>query len=286
MTIKAIAHGYGAAVTVLHVTPAAAPPPYPPGAPVVLPPLAETDRDGVVAAVRRFADAEVGTQVPIDVELREGPVAAEILRHSMSAPTDLIVMGTHGRSGFERLFLGSVTEKVLRTATCPVLTVPRGMDDVVPVSKALYARILCAVDFSDCSVRALHYAVWLAQQTNARLTVAHVVERPADLPAGVHETVAGGPRTADDYVAEAVVDRRARLNDLVPENVRASCTVDVVVAVGSAYRELLSLARTDAHDLIVLGIHGRGAIDLLLVGSTAQHVVRQASCPVLTLRSA
>ena len=115
----AIAHGYGAAVTVLHVTPAAAPPPYPPGAPVVLPSLAETDRDGVVAAVRRFADAEVGTQVPIDVELREGPVAAEILRHSMSAPTDLIVMGTHGRSGFERLFLGSVTEKVLRTATCP-----------------------------------------------------------------------------------------------------------------------------------------------------------------------
>lgn len=251
-----------------------------------MPALAETDRDGVVAAVRRFAEAEVGTQVPIDVALREGPTAAEILGQSLSVPTDLIVMGTHGRSGFERLFLGSVTEKVLRTARCPVLTVPRGMDDLVPVSKALYAHILCAVDFSECSMRALHYAVSLAQQTHARLTVAHVVERPGDLPPSVHETVVGGPRTADDYLAEAVVDRRARLDDLVQENVPASCTVDVVVAVGSAYRELLSRARTDGHDLIVLGIHGRGATDLLFFGSTAQHVVRQASCPVLTLRSA
>ena len=104
-------------------------------------------------------------------------------------PSDLLVMGTHGRSGFERLVLGSVTEKVLRKAACPVLSVPRNVGDVVPAPPVLFTRILCAVDFSDCSINALNHAMSLGQEADARLTVLHVIELPPELPPDLHENV-------------------------------------------------------------------------------------------------
>ena len=87
---------------------------------------------------------------------------------------DLIVIGTHGRSGFERLMLGSVAEKVLRKAACPVLTVPAHAPDAVPREAGSVRRILCPVDFSSSSEDALEYALAsLAQEAHARLTVLH-----------------------------------------------------------------------------------------------------------------
>jgi nucleotide-binding universal stress UspA family protein len=74
------------------------------------------------------------------------------------------------------------------------------------------------------------------------------------------------------------------LKDAIPDSVRAFCTVDTVLATGKPYREILRIAEEQKADLLVVGIHGRGAIDRLLFGSTAQHLVRRASCPVLTLR--
>jgi nucleotide-binding universal stress UspA family protein len=198
---------------------------------------------------------------------------------------DLLIMGTHGRSGFERLVLGSVTEKVLRRAACPVLTVPRGVPDVVPVPPVLFKRIVCAIDFSSCSMHALNYAMSLAQEADAHLTVVHVIELPPDVPREVHENVLAGPRSLREYIALAEEDRRARLKDAIPDSVRAYCTVDTVLATGKPYREILRIAEEQKADLLVIGIHGRGAIDRLLFGSTAQHLVRQASCPVLTLRT-
>jgi nucleotide-binding universal stress UspA family protein len=124
----------------------------------------------------------------------------------------------------------------------------------------------------------------LAQEADAHLTVVHVIELPPELPREVHETVLGGPRSIREYIAMAEEDRRARLKDAIPESVRAYCAVDTVLATGKPYREILRVAAEDESDLIVIGIHGRGAADLLFFGSTAQHVVRQASCPVLTLR--
>ena len=105
---------------------------------------------------------------------------------------DLVVMGTHGRSGFERLVLGSVTERVLRKSACPVLTVPKGIPDVA-TPPVLFNRIVCAVDFSDCSMHALNYAMSLAQEADAHLTVVHVIELPPDVPREVHENVLAGP---------------------------------------------------------------------------------------------
>jgi nucleotide-binding universal stress UspA family protein len=235
----------------------------------------------LLASMKRFAGDEAGSGLPVQFEVCEGRAATEILARASALPSDLLVMGTHGRSGFERLMLGSITEKVLRKAGCPVLIVPRHAKDVVPAPPALFKRILCATDFSDCSTNALNYAMSLAQEADARLSVLHVIELPPDL----HETVSGGPRSVTEYIAAAEQDRRERLKDAVPETVRAYCIVETLLARGNPYREILRIAGEQQSDLIVIGIHGRGAAELLFFGSTAQHVVRQATCPVLTLRS-
>jgi len=124
----------------------------------------------------------------------------------------------------------------------------------------------------------------LAQEAEAHLDVVHVLELPPEIPPDVHETVLAGPRNLREYIALAEEDRRTRLQDAVPQSVRAYCAVETMIATGKPYREILRLAAERKSDLIVIGIHGRGAADLLFFGSTAQHVVRQASCPVLTLR--
>jgi nucleotide-binding universal stress UspA family protein len=193
-------------------------------------------------------------------------------------------MGTHGRSGFERLVLGSVTEKVLRKATCPVLSVPRRVKDAVPLPPVLFKSILCATDFSDCATHALRYAMSLAQEADARLTVLHVLELLPELPYSSLDAVRAWPQHVTEYAAEVEKDRRERLRAAVPESVRAYCAVETVLANGTPYRETLRVAAEQHSDLIVVGIHGRSATDLLFFGSTAQHVVRQSTCPVLTLR--
>jgi nucleotide-binding universal stress UspA family protein len=280
----AIARWYESTITLLHVCTSDPVVAYVPGS-EVLPSamLTPEDREALLASMKRFAEDEAGASVPVEFEIAEGHTAAEIVAKANAMPADLLVLGTHGRSGFERLVLGSVAEKVLRKAGCPVLTVPRGMADVLPVSPVIFKRILCAVDFSDCSMHALRYAMSLAQEADAHLTVIHVLELPPDVPREVHENIVG-PRNLREYVALAEEDRRARLKDAIPENVRAYCAVDTVLATGKPYREILRVASDEMSDLIVVGIHGRGAADLLFFGSTAQHVVRQASCPVLTLR--
>jgi nucleotide-binding universal stress UspA family protein len=282
----AIAKWYQSTITLLHVTPLLPPAAYAPGSPA-LPSAALTpeDRDALLDSMKRFAEAEAGSSVPVECETYEGNTAAAILAKADEMHCDLLVMGTHGRSGFERLVLGSVTEKVLRKATCPVLSVPRQVPDAVPALPVLFKRIVCAVDFSDCSMHALNHAFSLAQEADARLTIVHVIEVPPAVPPDMHETVLGGPHSLREYIAAAEEDRRGRLKEAIPDSVRAHCTVETVLVTGTPYRELLRVAAEQESDLIVIGIHGRSAAGLLFFGSTAQHVVRQALCPVLTLRT-
>lgn len=280
----AVARWYGSTITLLNVcasVPAAA---YTPGAPM-FPPIALTSdmRTDVAALLQEFAQSEANGAVPLEFDVREGPVAQEVLAKAAGMSADLIVLGTHGRSGFERLMLGSVTEKVLRKAPCPVLTVPRHTPDAVPAAPVLYRRILCAVDFSACSVHALTYALSLAQEADAHLTALHVVEVPPEVP-DVRDSGLRAPLTLREYVAAAETDRRHRLERLIPDDARGYCTVDTMLAHGKSYREILRVAAERQSDLIVIGIHGRSTADLLFFGSTAEHVVREATCPVLTLR--
>jgi nucleotide-binding universal stress UspA family protein len=246
--------------------------------------VAGENQNDVRNAIRAFASMEAASSAPIDIELGEGSAATEIVAKAAAAHSDLIVLGTHGRSGFERIMLGSVTEKVLRKASCPVLTVPPRLATAADVPAVTFKRIVCAVDFSECSLRALEYALSIAQETNARLTVLHVVEPMPNVPADDDSPLLA-MKTIKEYVAAAEEEGRALLQGAIPEQVRAYCEVETVQTIGKPYREILRLATEQAADLIVLGVHGRGVVDLMFFGSTAQHVVRQAACPVLTLRT-
>ncbi len=242
--------------------------------------LEEGDVARLTGQMREFA-CSVPRDVPIDYQVGEaGLVHDAIVREAAAAHADMLVLGTHGRSGFQRLFLGSVTEKVMRTAKCPTLIVPPRAPDITPNAPVRFRRILCPIDLSDSSLGALEYAINLAEETDARLTVLHVSELPA--------AITQEPFVVDvelSRIREAAVnDARRKLEGLIPEEARAYCEVDTAVVEGRAYREILRQAAEKETDLVVMGVHGRGALDLLLFGSTTHHVIRASTCPVLIVR--
>lgn len=233
--------------------------------------IAEMEKD--VAGVLRAAEK---SGIPTEARVVQGDPARTIVAWSTSLPADLIVIGTHGASGFEHLVLGSVTEKVLRLARCPVMTIP---PRARTTSKLPFKHILCPVDFSDQSARALEYALSIAQESDAGLTVLHVLESPSDQE----------PRTnrgfnVPEYGLFRAEEAKERLMQLIPESAAAWCTPQTMIAHGKPYREILGIATDASMDLIVMGVHGRNALDVMLFGSTTNQVVRRATCPVLTLR--
>jgi nucleotide-binding universal stress UspA family protein len=279
----AIARWYESTVTVLHVFSSAPVAAFGPG-PVVVEPMVLTpvDRDQLLADTKAFAEAERAPGVRIDAVLREGNAAREIVEQANSMTADLLVIGTHGRSGFERLLLGSIAERVLRTASCPVMTVPIRLPDAVPAGPVLYKRILCPVDFSESSLHALKYAISLAQEADGQIAVLHVLAHEFEYTTGL-EYDAG--MTLHDFLKEREDALQHRLHELVgsaPE----FCRAEALMTHGKPWREVLRVAAEKQSDLIVMGVQGRGAADLLFFGSTTQHVVREALCPVLTLRHA
>lgn len=274
-----LARWYGAGLTVLHLRPTVVPHPdiSPEGhmAPWLVAEL-ETLRHRVSAAC---ADAVAG--VPVDAVTAAGDPVHEILRHADTLAADLIVLGTHGLSGFQHLVLGSVTEKVLRRAACPVLTVPPRAS----AARSQFTRILCAVDFSDCSQQAVTFAATLARQSAATLSLLHVIEWPwheSAIPETVGVTVAQAQAMADyrRYLETGAAERLAAIGAAAMPDRQVSTSVSF----GRPYVELLDAARRTGADLIVLGVRGRGPVDLGFFGSTANHVVRSATCPVLTVR--
>lgn len=276
----AVARWYGSKVTVLYVHHAPfsnmGPVAGLGAAPVELIALPPEDRE----KLRKELEAWVPVPETVQVECRvaEGDVATEILAEV--APDDMIVMGTHGRSGFEHMVLGSVTEKVLRKAPCPLLTIPRAAPPAPGAVPKLFHHILAAVDFSDASMRALDFAASLAEEADAHVTALHVIDLPPD-PMFWMDRNDGG-----SYVREFEETAARRLRESVPDSVRQCCHVEELVATGQPYREILRIANQRHAGLIVLGAHGRGIVERMFLGSTAQHVVRQAQCPVLTIRHA
>jgi nucleotide-binding universal stress UspA family protein len=242
--------------------------------------LEDADRERLLSDLRRMA-AAVPRDVPVEFSIQEaGFVHEEILAQLGATHADLLVLATHGRSGFQRLFLGSVTEKVIRETTCSTLVVPPRAPDVPAGSPIQFRRILCAVDFSESSLDALAHAINMAEEANAQLTVLHVVEFPPML--NVEPTM---PAVDLSRLREAAAsDGRRKLEELIPEEARTYCAVDTAVVEGRAYREILRQATERLSDLIVMGVHGRGALDLLVFGSTTHHVIRASACPVLIVR--
>jgi nucleotide-binding universal stress UspA family protein len=210
----------------------------------------------------------------IDIDLRDGNPAAEIVAAARELSADLVVMGTHGRTAFQRLVMGSVTEAVLRRVACPVLTVP--VHAPVPPSSLFFKRILCAMDFSPASAAAVRYAASLAEEAQGSLLLVHVLDREKQ-PARAKPEGNGRP---PDFECAA----RVMLRSTLSREGREWCSSEEIVTWGVPGPEILRLAREREAGLIVMGVHGRGLLDLMAFGSVTCEVVRDAACPVLAVR--
>lgn len=274
----AIARWYGATVTAAHVFADST-------VRVTADPLAGVPfpasdlRDALASDLRARIATLRDSGVSIDAAVLEGDVVSEILGLAETIAADLIVMGTHGRRGYEQWLLGSVTERVLRKAGCPVLTVPR-LSPSAAASPAAWTTIVSPVDFSPSSLAAVDNALSLAQQADARLILLHVVEWFLD------EAAAAGASPEFGRYYQALQDEaRERLRALVPVDARDWCRAEEVIAGGKPYERILETARQAQANLIVIGAQGRSGLGLAVFGSTTQHVVRAATCPVLSVRS-
>lgn len=273
----ASARWYGAQITVVYVYSISIPWGTSAGMSGYVPLAPPIQPEDVIEDVRRFCTPVVGGSAEIVV--MAGNPAKEIVLLADRMPADLLVMGTHGRGGFERLFLGSVTEKVLRTTLCPVLTVPPPIqtpsDDPV-----VYTTILCPVDFSDTSSRAVQYASSLAKTTDARLILLHVLENLIDAPDVDMSTYINVP----EYRRHLEENAMTRLKTAIRDDAGVGRSEERVTS-GKPFREILRVAAETNAELIVMGVHGRGAVERWVFGSTTHHVLREARRAVLTLRT-
>jgi nucleotide-binding universal stress UspA family protein/enoyl-CoA hydratase/carnithine racemase len=210
-----------------------------------------------------------------------GSAPDEIARLAHEKGIDLVISGTHGRSGLKRLILGSVTERLMRILPCPLLVV-RSTDQGGFEGRSQPLRlkhILVGCDFSSDSVLAFEHAISLAQEFQAELHLLHVLEpsqRSSDFPA-----MAKG----DEHRLEEVREHlESRLAAMVPAEARHWCAPKTAVQMGKPFEELIRYAASHEIDMIVLGIRGHGLIETLMVGSTTDRVVRQSPCPVLAVR--
>lgn len=214
--------------------------------------------------------------VPVIQSERDAPSAAQgILSYAAEHEVDLIVLGTHGRRGINRLLLGSVAEQVVRQATVPVYTVR------LSLSPNLHHRprnIVAPVDFSPHSRLSLLYAGQLARAYGGVVQVLHIVEETV-LPQvyGV-EPVSPSAQTVIDHSVLA-------LREMVSELELTDVAGPGHVLVGHSALGIVEFARHHDVDLIVIGTHGRSGLARFVLGSVTEKVIRMASCPVFTVRS-
>lgn len=220
-------------------------------------------------------------EIPHRSYVRHGGVWENLRRLIDANEVDLLVLGTHGRTGLNKLVLGSVAEDILRHAHCPVLTVgPKvsgraklpeyhgGRRDLVPVELEL-RQILCATNFVEGSARIAQKAVALAQEFRAQLTLLHVIEDYSQL----------GSRPGP------IEDGIRRLQELIPKDAALQYTPETLLEFGSASQAILSAADEREADIIVLGARAsQDGGSTHFPWSTAHHVIAHAHCPVLTIR--
>ena len=215
------------------------------------------------------------TALAIEPVFREGPVIPTIESFIREAGVDLIVMSTHGRGGFRRLWLGSVADGLLRRAPVPLLLIRGGRGRSSPGSAAPpFSRILVPLDGSPLAERAVEEAQKLVGSSPAHLTLAHVVH-----PALMLVSQLGGPRGGEQAQAQA----RAWYLEPLAERLRSeSLTVSTEVVVHtSVHRGLLDLAKHTDADLIAITSQGQGGVQRLLLGSVADKLIRSATSPML-----
>lgn len=220
--------------------------------------------------------------IAVTTRVATGIPSEEVITAARVEDSDLIVVGTRGKTGLAHVLLGSTAERVIRGAPCPVLAVRTEPTDTEQEEGALsrpitLERILVPVDFSDCSLDALEYAVVVAQQAKASLTLLHVLE---PVSYGLDFTL-GQSRTRHSEVESWT----KRLEELASSLRVIHISVESRLRGGHPADSILDAAQTLPCDLIVMGTHGRRGISHAISGSVAEAVLRKARCPVLTVRS-
>ena len=219
--------------------------------------------------------------IAVTTRVATGIPSEEVITAARAEDSDLIVVGTRGKTGLAHVLLGSTAERVIRGAPCPVLAVrtePTDTEDEGVLSRPVtLERILVPIDFSDCSLDALEYAVVVAQQAKASLMLLHVLE---PVSYGLDFTL-GQSRTRHLEVESWT----KRLGELTSALKAAHVPVASQLRGGFPADSILDSAQTIPCDLIVMGTHGRRGISHTVSGSVAEAVLRKGRCPVLTVRS-
>ncbi|MBI2681943.1 MAG: universal stress protein [Acidobacteriales bacterium] len=251
----------------LHLVNVIEPVVYPLDTPVGIPDTFALARQLAQEKMKVLRDTKVLEGVRHQELLREGLVADVVHDLIDELSIDLVVVGTHGAHGLEKVILGSVAEEIFRSVRCPVLTVgPKARRD----GKDVFKRIVFATDFSPQSLRAAQYAISIAEEHDSRITLLHVVNKLGD----------SSPQT----VVNTREDALERLHMLVSQDAAAWCSPEYVVEFGNASERIVQTARDREAGLIVMGVKHAEPMSSHTLWATASKVVQNAPCPVLTVR--
>ena len=228
--------------------------------------------EGGEVQLLRFVKEYSATGLQPELVVRQGNAPNCILSFAQKENMEVIVMGTHGRRGFDRLVLGSTTDRVMRKAACPVLVVSNPSHKALgtgPDGRHRLSRIVYCTDFSNNSERARGYAISLAAEYSAELTLLHVAENSPDLAR-----------------AEAIIaERTQELDKLVSETERKNLNVRSAVRFGQPYEEIVRHATEAQASLIIMTTRGGDAVDRAVFGSTTYRVIQLGPCPVLAIHT-
>jgi nucleotide-binding universal stress UspA family protein len=232
------------------------------------------------ARLKTVAKRESSGDLKLIPILRSGNSFYGIITAARERAVDLIVIATHGYSGVNRFLLGSTTERVVRHAPCPVLTVPARTTRRRAVKRLPLdlKRILVPIDFSKTSKLALPWAALVAAEFNAELILLHVVETfPADYLLG--------RELLNETITPLIKERESDLGWISKSLSKSTgLKVSAVVRTGKPFKEICSAAQKLGADLITLTTRGHTGLKRVWLGSTAERVVRHAVCPVLAIR--
>jgi len=264
-----IARAYGAKVTALHVV---VPSAYTYMTPEMSATLLDAQDDAARTEMGRVeADfAGLPREAIIERDIGVWPV---LTRSLQEREVDLIVLGTHGRTGLKKAVFGSTAEEVFRRTSVPVLTIGPEVR-MGGHNGGRFQCVLFATDFNSVSSAAASYAVSLAQENQSRLVLLHVLPAPK---AGKDN------KSVELSVAEAL----HRVEDLLPRDAELWCRPEPVVEHGQASAQILATAERCGADLIVLGVRGMDTLSGLVTRverATAYEAIAHAPCPVLTVR--
>jgi nucleotide-binding universal stress UspA family protein len=228
--------------------------------------------EGGEVQLQRFVKQYSAAGLQPELAVHQGNAPRCILSVAQEEAMELIVMGTHGRRGFDRLVLGSTTDRVLRKAACPVLVVSDSSHNALgtgPDGHHRLSRIFYCTDFSNNSERARSYALSLAAEYGAELILLHVAESRSDA----------------ERTKEIIAEHTHELDKLVLEAERKSLKVKSAVRFGKPYEEIVRYAIEEQASLIVMTARGGDAVDRAVFGSTTYRVIQLGPCPVLAIHT-